>query len=216
MWPRQSASRVTRPSTPGSPTFATRVAVGRRSPDPRLEGTANGRRIGKDVGVVPFGARDHDDIRLVRVEVACVLVGFDDERRSPPPTGGRRRTTGEARRQQRSDERRRVAAGLDQDMHEPARGRALAVRPGHADHGSTEGRIGDDLLPRFQRDPQASGRRPAPVGPDRRPSAPSSRPAGRAEACPSRGSGHARRRWGWPGPSSAGRIRRGRCRDRRP
>ena len=55
--------------------------------------------------------------------------------------------------QQRPDEGRRVATGGHEQVDEPARGRALAVRPGHPDQGPSERRVGDDLLPRLERDP---------------------------------------------------------------
>ena len=79
---------------------------------PRGEGVAHGLVIGEDVGVVPLGGREDGDRRPIRVEVAGVLVGLDDERRSPararrrrrrrrsaPPAAARRRTPrGRARR----------------------------------------------------------------------------------------------------------------------
>ena len=41
----------------------------------------------------------------------------------------------------------------DQDVDQPARRRALAVRAGDADERPPDGRVGDDLLPRLERDP---------------------------------------------------------------
>ena len=91
---------------------------------------------------------------MVGVEVAGVLVGLDDERRRRCPSGrsraGRRVIDV---RQQRPDEARRVRAGRDEDVDEPAGRRALAVGSGDADQRPADGRIGDDLLPRLERDP---------------------------------------------------------------
>ena len=40
---------------------------------------ADGRLVGEDVGVIPFGAGQDRERRVVGVEVAGVLVGLDDE-----------------------------------------------------------------------------------------------------------------------------------------
>ena len=52
-------------------------------------------------------------------------------------------------------------------------GRALAVRPGDRDERPAGRRVGDDLLPRLERDARPRARRPAPGGPGRSRSAPS-------------------------------------------
>ena len=100
-------------------------------------------------------AAGHDgDVRPVGVEVAGVLVGLDDERAPPPDPGRGRRSAGQLGRQERPDECRRILAGRDERVDEPAGRRALAVRPGHADQGPPDRRVGDDLLPRLERDPR--------------------------------------------------------------
>ena len=90
--------------------------------------------------------------RPVRVEVAGVLVGLDDERRAAPPARRGRRTARDLRPEERPDERGRIRPGRRQHVDEPARGRALAVRPGDRHERPTGSGIGDDLLPRFERD----------------------------------------------------------------
>ena len=119
--------------------------------------------VGEDVGMVPFGAGQDRDVRPVGVEVAGVLVGLDDERRrrcrgGRSPAGRRSRSLGS----ERADECRRIRPGRDERMDEPAGGRALAVRPGHADERPPDGRVGDDLLPRLERDAVPCARPPAP------------------------------------------------------
>ena len=102
------------------------------------------------------------------------------------------------------------AAGVD----EPAGGRALAVRAGHADEGAADGRVGDDLLPRLDRDAGRRAPRPAPGGPGRSRSGPWSRRADPAGACPSRGWRNVSARWRCPGPRARACTARAR-RDRR-
>ena len=101
--------------------------------------------------MVPLRAGQDRDVRPVGIEVAGVLVGLDDERRTRPDPGGRRRAAGQRPRQQRPDEGRRVGAGRDEGVDQPAGGRALAVRPGHAHERPPDGGVGDDLLPGLDR-----------------------------------------------------------------
>ena len=61
-------------------------------------------------------------------------------------------TAGDRARQQGTDERRRVESSVHEDMHQPARGRALPVRPCDGDQSPSRGRVGDDLLPSLDRD----------------------------------------------------------------
>ena len=51
----------------------------RGAAEPGLEGLDDRRLIGEDVRVIPFGAGQDRERRVVRVEIARVLVGFDDE-----------------------------------------------------------------------------------------------------------------------------------------
>ena len=130
-------------STPGSPTLATTTGgapsgAGRiRRSQPR---TPRGRPPRREhVRVVPLGRGQDGERRPVRVEVARVLVGLHHERAVRPAEPGRgRRRRPEA--QQRLDERRGIQPALGEHVDQPARGRALAVRPGNADEPSTEGR----------------------------------------------------------------------------
>ena len=131
----------------------------RRAAQPRLEGGDDRSQVGEDIGVVPLGAGQDRQAGLVGVEVAGVFVGFDDERVATPPAGGGRWTAGDRRRQQRPDECRRVGARRHEEMDQPARGRALAMRPGHPDEGPTDCRVGDDLLPRLDGDAEVARRR---------------------------------------------------------
>ena len=87
-------------------------------------------------------------VRHVRVEVAGVLVGLDDELRAAPEPRDATRPAGQIGRQDRPDEARWVAAGQGQQVQDPARRRGLAVRAGHGDQSPPAGRhrVGDDLL----------------------------------------------------------------------
>ena len=156
--PGQSARRVTSSATPAVADVRhehrSGVAVtGRRPPDPGLERREHGRAIGEDVRVVPLGGGEHDHVRPVGVEVAGVLVRLDDERLAGAPA--RRRGHADARQgrgQQGPDEGARIAPGGREDVHEPPGRGALAVGPRDADQPPTRGRVGDDLLPRLDRD----------------------------------------------------------------
>ena len=79
---------------------------------PGLEGATTAARSAKTSGWSHSALVRTATAGLVRVEVAGVLVGLDDERRRRCPSravaGG---AAGERRRQQRADERRRVGAG---------------------------------------------------------------------------------------------------------
>ena len=108
-------------------------AARRRSHASKVASTAVA--VGEDVRVVPLGAGQDRQRRVVGVEVAGVLVGLDDERVAAPPAGGRRRAAGDRRRQQRARRTPTGRARADQDVDEPAGGRALAVRAGDADEG---------------------------------------------------------------------------------
>ena len=73
---------------PGSPTLATSVAaVRRRRRSQAANAASTAAAIGEHVRVVPLDAGQDRDVGSVRVEVAGVLVGLDDERPLPAPTG---------------------------------------------------------------------------------------------------------------------------------
>ena len=136
--------------------------------EPRLERVGHGALVGEDVRMVPFGAGQDRDVGPVGVEVAGIFVRLDDERRTAAVAGGRRWATGHRARQQRADEGGRIRPGCDERMNEPARCRALAVRAGHADERPADSRVGDDLLPRLERDAgRARGHQLRVVGVDR-------------------------------------------------
>ncbi len=132
-----------RPSAPVTPA---QPAVGERR---RVDGAP---RSAKDVGMVPLGASQDGDRRPVRRR-SCRRTRRPPRRTTAPGAAARggRRAARQRRRQEGADERRRVAAGGREDVDEPARGRALAVGPGHADERSPDGRVGDHLLPRLDR-----------------------------------------------------------------
>jgi hypothetical protein len=88
----------------------------------------------------------------VGVEVAGVLVGLDDERRSAAAAGRGRQAAGQSGRQQRADERGRVDARRGEDVDEPPGAVLLPCVPGDADSVRPDGRVGDHLLPRLDRD----------------------------------------------------------------
>ena len=56
-----------------------RAVADRGRADPGFEGGADRAEVREDVGVVPLERRQDDDRRPVRIEVAGVLVGLDDE-----------------------------------------------------------------------------------------------------------------------------------------
>ena len=140
---------------PRSPTLATSVGGSPVAeplrPIQSAKAAHHRRLVGEHVRVVPFGADQDRDVRAVRVEVAGVLVGLDDEvaarpdprvaalrrRRSRPAAAPRRTPTGRAR-------------PPTSTWTQPAGGRGLAVRPGDRDQAPAagRGRVGDDLLPR--------------------------------------------------------------------
>ena len=82
------------------------------APQPCREGRNHGVPVGEHVRVIPLDGRQEHDIRAIRVEVARVLVGFDDELGSPARAGGRRHAAGELGREQRADEGRRIVTAL--------------------------------------------------------------------------------------------------------
>ena len=138
--------------------------------DPRLERREHRRPVGEHVGVVPLRRGQHDHVRPVRVEVAGVLVGLDDERRpGAPPRRRRHPDPRQRRRQQRPHERARVRAARRQDVDQPAGRRALAVGARDRDQRPARRRVRDDLLPRLERDARPRAPRRARGGRGRSP-----------------------------------------------
>ena len=130
--------------------------------------------VGEHVGVVPLGAGQDGDVRPIRVEVAGVLVGLDDERGAAAPAGRRRHATRSATAGSSAPTKADGSQpGADQHVDEPAGRRALAVGPGDGDEAPPDGGVGDDLLPRLDGDAGVAGGDAAPGGRGRWPSAPS-------------------------------------------
>ena len=128
--------------------------------DPGLERRDHRLAVREHVRVVPLGRGQDDDVGPVRVEVAGVLVRLHDELHA-------------ATRGVRSPATPMpvTAAGSSAPTNAPGSppaptstwtsqpgGRALAVRPRDRDQHAARGRVGDDLLPRLERDPEGPGR----------------------------------------------------------
>ena len=161
---RASRRGAPRPAPrPGSPTFATRTggsATGPRphAPDPALERVDDGVLVGEDVGVVPLRGGEDRERRPVRVEVAGVLVGLDDERGVRPAAMRRRRS-----RRYRS----RSSAPTNAVGSRPPSARTWTSQPevvllpwvpATPTRSRPRRRVRDDLLPRLERDAEPPGR----------------------------------------------------------
>ena len=127
--------------------------------DPGLEDVDHRVAVTEHVGMVPIGVEQHRDRGLVRIEVAGVFIGLDDERVAEPTAASEPDDrwcvgTGKGRGQQRADEGRGVLAGLRQEVHQPAGRGRLAVGPGNRQERPAErgGDIGDQLLAARRRD----------------------------------------------------------------
>ena len=171
---RRRPSRASRPRRPTTRLHARVGDVGdeRRARRARAGATPRTRRstggpVGEHVRVVPLGAGQDRDVGPVRVEVAGVLVGLDDEgrARSPSarwPVARRSGSTAAGRRRTPTDPRRLRS------------GRGRASRPSCSCRACRRRRRGSDRRPRRRRPAataragsRASGPRPAPAGPDR-------------------------------------------------
>ena len=120
----------------------------------------HGVLVGEHVGVVPLDRDQTADRGPIRVEVAGVFIGLDDEVPAAAHAGDRRRRRREVGRQRCADEPGRVPAALGEEMQQPSRGGRLAVRAGDADQAAASRRccVGDDLLDLLRLDAGA-GRR---------------------------------------------------------
>jgi hypothetical protein len=137
---------------------------------PGLETVDDGAPIGEHVWVIPLRRGQDRTSGRYGVEVARIFVRLDHERAPVPSARLNGRPAGQSRRQQSAPTKAHGSRpGLDQDVNQPARRGALAVRAGHAHERLPDCGVGDDLLPRLERHRLRPGPRPARRCPGRSP-----------------------------------------------
>ena len=151
---REAGQELLYPLIVGAGNERRRLPCPIEGPDPALEGRHHVRSRREHVGMIPVGVQQDADGRMIRVEVAAVLVGLDYEDGVPSDSDDRRHAPCEGGRHEGADERRGILPIGEEEVNQPpSRGR-LPVRSGHRDQACAPGRrgVGDELLATDRRD----------------------------------------------------------------